>query len=577
MPEERPVVRYKNAKVVIIGNSGTGKSSLHLALTEEKPVAPRNIADKHHVRLLARQDSLYDDGHREVYETFLCDMGWCSGYRLIHQLYLHDAAVVLIVLDIRSDSDPEVGVSEWVRVIQRIKSQRSTAIKMFLVITRKDRGGGGSHFSDKIQHLKRKLSFDDVFVTSAREGWGISRLKKAILKAIDWETLPAVHSEALIQEFQKFLSNKWQQGRQFLPEHELYEAFEKLWVTTNCQDENPNAQFEACIRCSEVQGMIRRLSLGHYILLQPELFNIYASGLLDEARNDPDGFGRIDEQRSLDGEFSLAEEFARVKDGALERLLLSSIVQDFQSFKIAFKDGVGQQMNLVFPSQSTEDNPDLPSASQEYYTIHFNGDVMSIYSTLLAHLARTGSFVKKDLWRNAVTYTDDMGNMCGISRHMHSETECTLTIFFEASVDEETRRFFTESAFGHVRFYDEHASKRPVLRCPGCGINFTEYQVQSMRNHGRSDFACLVCGAIVDLPDEDPFAALPDTRHSNRNALREEINRRKKMGDYDAFLCCNDDEEDKQAVVKIYHELEKRGIVVWFEGRDVRPREYDSS
>jgi len=43
------------------------------------------------------------------------------------------------------------------------------------------------------------------------------------------------------------------------------------------------------------------------------------------------------------------------------------------------------------------------------------------------------------------------------------------------------------------------------------------------------------------------------------------------MGDYDAFLCCNDDKEDKREALRIYDELEKRGIVIWFEERDLRP------
>ncbi len=557
----RPAIRYKNAKIVIIGNSGTGKSSLNLALTEGKPVIAGHVPEKPQVRLLAREEKQYSSGQREICETFLCDMEWYSGYRLIHQVCLRHVAVALIVLDVRNDSDPEAGVEEWVSAVQRIKSQDATTIKMFLVITRKDRDGGGSRFSARIQRLQRRLSLNAVFETSATEGWGISELKQAILAAIAWEDLPAVNSEDLMQQFQHFLSEKQREGRDFLPVHELQEVFEKLCMATGCRDAERQAQFEACIRCSEMQGTIRQLSLGRYILLQPRLFNIYASGLIDKAKDDPDGFGCIDEQKALNGAFSLPDETARIKDGALERLLLGSILHDFQRCNLVFKDGAGPKTNLVFPSQSTQDMPDLPTSAQEYYTIHFEGEANSIYATLVAHLAHSGSFVKRDLWRNAVTYVDERGNICGVSRHMHSRTECTLTIFFEAPVDEETRKFFTESVFGFVKLYDRHASKMPAFRCPGCGTNFPDYQLQSMRNRGKSNFACPVCETIAPLP-----ASL-----SMDLALQEKIKRRKEMGDYDVFLCCSEEEEDWQAAGKIYQELEKRGVVVWFEGRDVRP------
>ncbi len=567
MPGEEPVVLHKTAKVVIIGNSSTGKSSLTTALTEEKSVSLENTSDEHLISLLARQDKLCNDGQREVYETFLWDLGWCPGYRLVHQLYLHDVVVVLIVLDVRDDENLEEGVSEWVSAVQRIKSRSSTTIKMFLVITCKDRGGSGSRSSDKIQDLKEKQDFDEVFETSARKGWGISELKKAILEAIDWETLPGISSLALFQEFQKFLSGKQLEGRQFLPEDESFEVFKRLWESrAGVQDRDLRTQFETYIRSAEARGMVRWLRLDRYILLQPELLTFYASGLLDKARDDPDGFGCIEEEEALRGKFRLSEESKRIKDGALERLLLTSIVRDFQSYQIAFKDVSKQQAYLIFPSQSIRDNFDLPSSVQEYCVFHFQGEIINIYSTLAVHLAHSGFFTKKRLWRNAITYTDKTGKICGISLYIYGEIYGKLTVFFEAQVNEKTQSLFEAHVRVHLNSYDKNTWSQPVLKCPDCGTIFTEHQIQNRRNRGENTLKCVVCGATMKLPVEEIVAAFPDSQHINY-----EIERKKANGEFEVFLCCNNDEMDKQAAKKIAQELAKRGIVVWFEGRDLRP------
>src|SRR5260370_7232798 len=96
MPGEEPVVLHKTAKVVIIGNSSTGKSSLTTALTEEKSVSLENTSDEHLISLLARQDKLCNDGQREVYETFLWHLRCSPANRLLHQFHLNDLLVFFI-------------------------------------------------------------------------------------------------------------------------------------------------------------------------------------------------------------------------------------------------------------------------------------------------------------------------------------------------------------------------------------------------------------------------------------------------------------------------------------------------
>jgi len=560
MPRERQTVHYRNAKVVIIGNSDIGKSSLNRALAGEEflPAIPR---EKHQIRLLSRQEQSNDDGRQEVRETYIWDPGGRSGYRLTHQLYLDDVAVALILLDTRGDGEVEAGMRDWARAVQRVKSHRLTPLKMFLVITCKDEAVGGNRFFSKIQDLKKDLGFDDVFETSAKEGVGINELREAIIEVIDWEQQPGVCSMALMHQVQQYLSDRKQEGWQIFPEEDLYEAFKKLFTTSSYQDEDPRAQFEACIRCIAAKGAIHRLSTDNYILLQPELRDGYISRLLDEARNNSEGFGCIDEGNARRGRFSLPYGVERVKDRALERILLDSIIDEFLNNKIAFR-GHGhrnvQETSLIFPLQSTQKNYSLSGSEQKYYTFHFAGDVIAIYSTLVARLAHSQIFVKEGLWSNAATYTVEADRMCCLFLHMQSETKGSLTLFFDDGVSEKTRKLFAAYVLVHLTSYDRNASGRSILRCPNCRIEFTEEQEKQRRARYKSTIDCPVCETEVQLPD------VTESRVG-------EIRSRKQRRDYDVFLFCDDHELDKRETLRIYDELEKRGIVAWTEERDLPP------
>ena len=74
-------------------------------------------------------------------------------------------------------------------------------------------------------------------------------------------------------------------------------------------------------RGAALGGFIRRLHFGGLVLLQPELLDAHASGMVQAAREEPDGLGFIAEDEALAGRFRLAES-ERVSDKAQEKLLL---------------------------------------------------------------------------------------------------------------------------------------------------------------------------------------------------------------------------------------------------------------
>src|SRR5262249_2345140 len=154
-------VHYTNAKVVLVGDSGVGKSGLGLVLSQQ----PFTVTESTHGRHLwnfDQQEVSLDKRRKETRETLLWDLAGQPGYRLIHQLHLNEVAVALVVFDAHSETDPFAGVQHWdraLRLAQRVGGSSALPLKKFLVAARIDRGGIGVS-SERIQSIGQELGFE---------------------------------------------------------------------------------------------------------------------------------------------------------------------------------------------------------------------------------------------------------------------------------------------------------------------------------------------------------------------------------------------------------------------------------
>ncbi|MCP4357214.1 MAG: hypothetical protein GY796_04245, partial [Chloroflexi bacterium] len=197
---------YRNAKVVLVGDSGVGKSGLGLVLSG-RPWVKTGSTHGCKVWTFANEDVTLPDGRQETRETLLWDLAGQPGYRLTNQLHLNEVAVALVVFDTSNDLEPLAGVRHWDRALrQAARRQGDTALPMtkYLVAARSDLGGV-SVWHSRLRSIVREMGFDGYFETSAKEGWQIKELLAAIHKDIDWESLPHVSSNELFQTIKQFL------------------------------------------------------------------------------------------------------------------------------------------------------------------------------------------------------------------------------------------------------------------------------------------------------------------------------------------------------------------------------------
>jgi WD40 repeat protein len=576
-----PSVRYANAKIVLVGDSSVGKTGLSLVLTDQ-PFVPTESTHGRHVWDFEIQETEINEGHKETRETLLWDLAGQPGYRLIHQLHLNEVAVALVVFDGRNETDPFVGVHHWGRALrqaQRVQEDSALPMKKFLVAARIDRGGLGVSRA-RIDTLVRELGFDGYFETSAREGTGTSELKKAVQEAIDWQVLPKVSSTELFQRIKAFLIAEKEDRRLLSTTEELYRTFLRT-ENAPTETEDLRAQFETCIGRVESRDLIRRLSFGNLVLLQPELLDAYASALVNAVKDEPDGLGSITEKKAQTGDFSISDD-ERLKDKEQEKLLLLAMVEDLLRHEIALREQADDGPHLVFPSQSTRENPDLPDPKGKAVVFDFEGPVMNIYATLAVRLSHSGLFKKKELWRNAVTYTTSVGGTYGMFLHNIGEGRGELILFFDEAASEETRFHFEKYIEAHLqlRALSETIQRRRIFTCSDCGFVVTEQIVQLRAARSFNWLDCPVCNMRILLLDkEERLTAVPSSLvqemdrvadiQRDRQTVQTILQGKIKTGDFDVFLCHNG--ENKAAVKELAEKLKEKGIFPWLDEWELRP------
>ena len=500
-----PSAHYINAKVVLVGDTGVGKSGLSLVLNHQEFQATDSTPGRR-VWTFDSQEVPVGTNVTQTRETLLWDLAGQPGYRVIHQLHLNEVAVALVVFDARSETDPLAGVRHWERALRLAQQRQVTAgvpMKRFLVSARNDRGGV-SIGEDRLQAILKEFGFDGYFKTSAKEGWEIKELRTAIEQAVQWERLPEVSSSQLFADIKSFLLEVKKTGRLLAPPGLLYEEFASQHPGTAAEVANLRDQFGTCIGRLENRDLIRRLTFGGYVLLQPELLDAYGSAMVNTAKEEPDGLGSLAEEIALAGKFFVPKE-QKVTDPGQEQLLLHATIEELVRHDLALRENADDGRYLVFPSQFNRDYEDAPEPKGKAVAITFDGPVQSLYSTLAVRLGHSGLFTtgRAEMWRNAAVFTAKAGGKCGLFVHEFAEGRGRLILFFpDEKSSAETRFHFEEFVMAHAkrRALDGSLGLVRFFVCPGCGEPVPDAYVKMLRGKGKLEFNC-PCGGTVSLAE----------------------------------------------------------------------------
>jgi GTPase SAR1 family protein len=584
---------YANAKVLLLGDSGVGKSGLAMVLAGEEFRATESTHARRIWRLPAAEET---DSSGDKRDVMIWDLAGQPGYRIVHQLHLGGAALALILFDAKSETAPLAGVQHWARAIRHAHPAAAGGLTTFLVAARADRGG--INVSDqRIQKLMADFALDGYFKTSAREGTNTDLLRARLLAAIDWARIPEVTSTALFAAVKQFVVDQTESGSLLTPIDELGRMFQAavpsgLQLLTG-QERPPEVAgdgpqeisptrltsvFEGCIARLESAGLVKRLKFGDYVLLQPELLDAYAGAIVDAARDEPDGLGSILESKVVSVDFAVPSP-ERVVEGRQERLLVLATLEELLQHELVLREPTEDGEQLVFPSAYRRDLPASETPKGNGVVFRFEGPIQNIYATLIVRLTRSDRFTRVATWQSAARFAAGVGE-CTILLKFDGEGKAELWVGYQR-VPDLVREQFEHFVHAHLR---RRAMPGSVTRerqysCPHDGTAFTSEQVQQVIRRNRLYILCPVCENRVALQDDYELASGTDQSTAAMDASADAgrdiaaasavVQGKEEVAEFDVFISYN--WEDKAAVRSIARQLRDRGLRPWLDERELRP------
>jgi GTPase SAR1 family protein/nucleotide-binding universal stress UspA family protein len=584
---------YANAKVLLLGDSGVGKSGLAMVLAGEEFRATESTHARRIWRLPAAEEP---DSSGDSRDVMIWDLAGQPGYRIVHQLHLGGAALALILFDAKSETAPLAGVQHWARAVRHAHPSAAGGLTTFLVAARADRGG--INVSDqRIERLMADFALDGYFKTSAREGTNTDLLRARLLAAIDWARIPEVTSTALFAAVKQFVVDQTESGSLLTPIDELCRMFQAavpsgLQLLTGQEQSQELAGdgpqeissarltsvFEGCIARLESAGVVKRLKFGDYVLLRPELLDAYAGAMVDAARDEPDGLGSILETKVVNLEFAVPST-ERVLEGRQERLLVLATLEELLQHELVLREPTKDGEQLVFPSAYRRDLPASETPKGNGVVFRFEGPIQNIYATLIVRLTRSDRFTRVATWQSAARFAADVG-VCTMLLKFDGEGKAELWIGYQQVPDilrEQFERFV--HAHLHRRATPGSVARERQYSCPHDGTAFTSEQVQQVIRRNRPYILCPVCENRVPLRDDyelangadQSTAAMDASADAGREiaAASAVVQGKEEVAEFDVFLCHN--WEDKPAVRRLAQQLRDRGLRPWLDERELRP------
>jgi GTPase SAR1 family protein len=146
----------------------------------------------------------------------LWDFGGQADQRLIHQLYMDRAALILQLFN-ADQEDVLPGLRDWQTALRRSVPSET---RQLLVAGRIDAGYKASR--GKIQAFARELG-SGYYETSALDGTGCNALRAAILSSVPWANIPVTTTERLFKVVKDEILKLRDEGQSLLTFKELRE------------------------------------------------------------------------------------------------------------------------------------------------------------------------------------------------------------------------------------------------------------------------------------------------------------------------------------------------------------------
>jgi WD40 repeat protein/GTPase SAR1 family protein len=503
--------RYVNAKIVLVGESGVGKSGLAHRLIEDRFVQTHST----HGMQVWRLDLPLELDETTEREALLWDLAGQEDYRLIHQLFLDETALALLLFNPQHD-DPFAEIGVWLKVLHAVTPKdRTREVEKLLVAARID-VGNVKVSRQKIDRFMEQHGIAAYLPTSARRGdncsdaqsGGPSPLKRLIAEHVSWSSLPWTSTPRLLADLKNAVVEMTEQRAiRLLRFAELAQRLEQALPGEKFGD----TDVRTAVTLLGNHGVVMPLKFGDLVLLRPDLLNGYAAAVIRAARDHTDEIGCVSERAVFDRAIDLSG--VDRLDAADEELLMRALVQTFLDRSLCIAEETPEGRHLVFPSQYRRERP-IPAHPEVFVSYTFAGEWQTVYTTLVVRLWYSREFRHHELWRNAAELKTTKGHTAGLLIERAGEGEGTIGIFFDAGVPDELKVTLIEYVHRHLEKHAADVRRDRRYVCPSCGRPAADREAVRERLAAGKDFVyCQWCDAKVLLVDhieqrlaEDPVA-----------------------------------------------------------------------
>jgi hypothetical protein len=424
-----------------------------------------------------------DDLDREIW---LWDFGGQADQRLIHQLYMEDAALAVLVFDGQKDDIFET-LGQWDRDVTRAARKQLAKI---LVAGRIDAGGVRVSRSQIADFCKQR-NFSNFIETSAKLGIGCNELHQAILSNIRWGQIPWRSAPLRFKKLKEEIVRIKDTGRTLMRFNELRESL-RLSLSDDAAQFTDD-ELEAVLGLLAGPGVVWELGFGNWVLLQPERINAYAQAVIQTMREDQHERGCILEEHVLNGDLSYMSSLERLSEEE-ERFILLSMHQMFLQRGLCLREHTEHGPLLVFPSYYRRERPELTGHPATLITYRFNGFLQDIYATLVVKLHHTRSFEQHQLWRYAADFKTLTGKQLGVKMTRRSEGAGEFDLYFDAAISIEEKIIFAKYVHEHLLKTATDVVRLRHYVCPHCGTPVGNAEVAMKKlEEGKKDIPCLSC------------------------------------------------------------------------------------
>ncbi|HKQ77659.1 MAG TPA: TIR domain-containing protein [Blastocatellia bacterium] len=529
--------RYTNAKVLLAGDSGVGKSGLALRLTEDRfestistdGAMVTRVTDEWATQLKLPHDANTRDIEREIW---LWDFAGQADYRLVHQLFMDETALAALVFNPQAEN-PFEGLGQWDHDLQRAARR---PFKKLLVAGRCDRGGLMVS-RESVEGFRAERGFDAYLETSAQTGAGCNDLREAIIRHIPWGEIPWTASPLIFRLLKEEIVRLKDGGKAPLRMGELKQQLEMRLLQQSLHDgdaprsalhglwrkivgqnkQQPIPSFPETFKLEELRavvgllagpGVVWQLEFGDFVLLQPERINAYAAAVMRKVRAHPDEIGAILEEDVLAGKLDY-QDMKRLPHDE-EQIVLRAMHQTFVDHGLCLREQTERGPLLVFPSYFKRERPEQGETPAALVTYNFSGMLDEVYATLVVRLHHTATFGRDQLWRFAADFKTMAGQRIGLKMTRKVEGAGEITVYCAPGVAVETQVNFIRYVHDHLQAKDPEVRRTRHYVCNHCGTPVMNYEtVRKRLATGKKEIVCVDCEKQVPLWDliEEKFAS----------------------------------------------------------------------